>query len=48
MVLNFDIELVDSSMQDIVVYRDFAMSFNEKYGFGVNFRITRVVGEEEV
>jgi cytochrome P450 len=44
MVRNFDIELVNSSMDDIVVYRDFAMSFNEKYGFGVDFRITGVVG----
>jgi hypothetical protein len=46
LVRNFDMELVDSSIKNITLYRDFAFSFDENYNYGVNFRITKVLQEE--
>jgi hypothetical protein len=43
LVSKFEFELVDSGMQDIKVYRDYGFGFNEKYEFGVDFRITSVL-----
>jgi hypothetical protein len=43
LVKKFEFELVDSGMQDIKVYRDYGFGFNEKYEFGVDFRITSVL-----
>jgi hypothetical protein len=43
LVSKFEWELVNSGMQDIKVHRDYGFGFNEKYGFGVDFRITGVL-----
>ncbi|KAH7386033.1 benzoate 4-monooxygenase cytochrome P450 [Pyrenochaeta sp. MPI-SDFR-AT-0127] len=43
LVRNFDMELVDSSIEDIVPYRDYGLSFNKGYKVGVNFKITDVL-----
>jgi len=43
LVQNFDLELVDSSVEDIIPYRDFGLAFNEKYDFGVDFKVKRVL-----
>jgi hypothetical protein len=43
LVSKFEFELVDSGMQDIKVHRDYGFGFNEKYEFGVDFRITSVL-----
>jgi len=40
---NFDLELVDSSAEDIIPYRDFGLAFNEKYDFGVDFKVKNVL-----
>lgn len=43
LVRNFDFELVDSSIEDVTLYRDYALSMNKDYGFGINVRITKVL-----
>lgn len=43
MVQNFDLELVDSSMENIIPNRDFGHAFDKDYNFGVNFRVTKVL-----
>jgi len=43
LVQNFDLELVGSSVEDIIPYRDFGLAFNEKYDFGVDFKVKRVL-----
>jgi hypothetical protein len=42
-VQNFDLELVDSSIKDIMPDRDFGLAFNKDFNFGVNFRVTKVL-----
>jgi len=39
----FEFELVDSSIEALTVYRDYALSFNEHCSYGVNFRIAKVL-----
>ncbi|KAF1945984.1 benzoate 4-monooxygenase cytochrome P450 [Clathrospora elynae] len=45
LVQNFDMELVDSSIANIIPVRDFALGFDKDYNFGVNFRISKVLNE---
>ncbi|KAI4659907.1 uncharacterized protein J4E79_005709 [Alternaria viburni] len=42
MVQNFDLELVDSSIENITPDRDFGLAFDKNYNFGVNLRVTKV------
>jgi hypothetical protein len=43
MVLNFNMELVDSSVKNIETYRDYALGFDKEYRFGIKFKITEVL-----
>lgn len=43
LVRNFDFELVDSSIDDIVPYRDYGLSFNKEYKVGVKFKVSKVL-----
>jgi hypothetical protein len=43
LVQNFNMELVDSSVENLVAYRDFALAFDKDYNFGVKFKITEVL-----
>lgn len=43
LVRNFDMELIDSSVENIIPYREFAMGFDKNYTFGVNFKVTKVL-----
>ncbi|KAI4952609.1 hypothetical protein J4E91_003081 [Alternaria rosae] len=43
MVQNFDLELVDSSIENITPDRDFGLAFDKNYNFGVNLRVTKVL-----
>lgn len=43
LIRNFDFELVDSSIDDIALYRDYALAMNKNYGFGIKVRITKVL-----
>jgi hypothetical protein len=43
LVRRFEFELVDSGLEDIAVYRDYGFGYNEKYEFGVDFKITQVL-----
>jgi len=45
MVQNFDLELVDSSIENITPDRDFGLAFDKNYNFGVNLRVTKVLQE---
>jgi hypothetical protein len=45
LVPKFDFELVDSSIENIEVYRDYGLGFNKQGEYGVNFRITKVLME---
>jgi len=45
MVQNFDLELVDSSIENITPDRDFGLAFDKSYNFGVNLRVTKVLKE---
>lgn len=45
MVQNFDLELVDSSIENITPYRDFGLGFDKNYNYGVNFRVKKVLQE---
>lgn len=44
-VRGFDIELVDSGLEDILPYRDFTFSFTKDYRFGVKIRVTKALDE---
>ena len=43
LVRNFEMTLVESSIENIVPYRDFALGFDKGYNFGVKFRVTKVL-----
>ncbi|KAH7092140.1 benzoate 4-monooxygenase cytochrome P450 [Paraphoma chrysanthemicola] len=43
LVHNFDMELVDSTIKNIIPYRDYALSFDEDYSYGVNFKVAKVL-----
>lgn len=43
LIRNFDFELVDSSIDDIALHRDYALAMNKNYGFGIRVRITKVL-----
>lgn len=40
LVMNFNMELVDSTIENILPERDFALSFDKNYNFGVKLRIS--------
>lgn len=42
LIRNFDMELVDSSVKNVEIHRDFAMGFTEDRSFGVQFKVTKV------
>jgi hypothetical protein len=44
-VRNFELELVDSSVRDVIGERDFAMGFTKDYRFGINVRVKKVLRE---
>jgi hypothetical protein len=41
--MNFDMQLVDCSIESIMPYRDFNLSFDKEYKFGVNFKVKEVL-----
>jgi hypothetical protein len=41
--MNFDMQLVDSSIENVMPYRDFNLAFDKEYNFGVNFRVAEVL-----
>jgi hypothetical protein len=41
--MKFDLELVDSSIENITPYRDFNLAFDKEYNFGVNFKVKKVL-----
>ncbi|KAF1835134.1 benzoate 4-monooxygenase cytochrome P450 [Decorospora gaudefroyi] len=43
LVQNFEMELVDSSIENIIPYRDMGLAFDKEYNFGVNFKISKVL-----
>jgi hypothetical protein len=43
MVQNFDLELVDSSIENIIPDRDFGLAFDKDYNFGVKLRVTKAL-----
>ena len=43
--MKFDLELVDSSIENITPYRDFNLAFDKDYNFGVNFKVKKVLME---
>lgn len=43
LVRHFDFELVNSSIENITPYRDYILSFDKGYKFGVDFRVTNVL-----
>ncbi|KAH7068192.1 benzoate 4-monooxygenase cytochrome P450 [Paraphoma chrysanthemicola] len=43
LVHNFDMELVDSSIKNIIPYRDYALSFDEDYNYGVKFKVAKLL-----
>ncbi|KAG9194222.1 hypothetical protein G6011_04257 [Alternaria panax] len=45
MVQNFNLELVDSSIENITPDRDFGLAFDKDYKFGVNFRVAKILQE---
>ncbi|KAL1798300.1 hypothetical protein ACET3X_002337 [Alternaria dauci] len=45
MVQDFDLELVDSSIENITPDRDFGLAFDKNYNFGVKFKIVKVLQE---
>ncbi|KAI8943078.1 hypothetical protein NX059_001110 [Plenodomus lindquistii] len=46
LVLNFGFELVNGTgLEDVIPYRDYALAFNKKYGFGVDFVVKEVLRE---
>ncbi|KAF2029214.1 hypothetical protein EK21DRAFT_113108 [Setomelanomma holmii] len=45
MVQNFDFELVDSSIENIFPYRDYALSYGKDHNYGVKFKMTKVLQE---
>jgi hypothetical protein len=44
-VRNFELELVDSGVRDVIAERDFAMGFTKDYKFGINVRVKEVLTE---
>jgi hypothetical protein len=45
LVRHFDFELGDSSIKNITMYRDYALSFDEDYNYGSKFTIRKVLHE---
>jgi hypothetical protein len=43
LIQNFNIELVDSSIDNIIPAREFTLAFDKDYNFGVNFRIMEIL-----
>jgi hypothetical protein len=43
MVQNFDLELVDSSIENIIPDRDFGLAFDKDYNFGVKLRVIKAL-----
>jgi hypothetical protein len=43
LVSHFDFELGDSSIKNITMFRDYALSFDEDYNYGVKFKISKVL-----
>ena len=41
-VRNFDMELVDSSVKDVIAERAFLLGFTKEYTFGVKVKVTKV------
>lgn len=42
MVRNFDLQLVDSSLEDVQGYRDFSFGFTKDYKYGIKVRVAGV------
>jgi hypothetical protein len=41
--MNFDMELVNSSIENIMPYRDFNLAFDKEYNFGINLKVKEVL-----
>jgi len=39
----FDLELVDTGLENITTYRAFAFGFTKDYEFGIKVRVTKVL-----
>jgi hypothetical protein len=48
LVRHFDFELADSSIKNITMYRDYALSFDEDYNYGVKSRSTRCYTRDDL
>jgi hypothetical protein len=47
LVRNFDLELVGSFIQNITMYREYAISFDKDYNYGVKSMISKALQGEE-
>jgi hypothetical protein len=43
--MDFNMELVDSSIDNITPHRDFNLAFDKEYNFGVYFKVKEVLLE---
>lgn len=45
LAMKFNMELVDSSIENITPHRDFNLAFDKEYNFGVHFKVKDVLME---